>query len=870
MVNESFIHKLKEIVGNSNVSLTDTGKELYSYDASLIKSKPSIVIFPGDTEEVSRVVKAANEAGVAFLPRGFGTNLSGGTISVTEGLVICLSRFNRILGIYPDSRYALVQPGVTNLEMQQECGKYNCFYAPDPASQKVSTLGGNAGENSGGPLCLKYGVTSNHIIGMEMVMGNGEIVKVGGPQLDAVPGFDLRGLIVGSEGSFGIITELILRILPKTETVITMLAVYDEIPPAAQTVAAIIAAGIVPNTLEMMDATVIEAVEDSGPCGYPRDAAAVLIIEVEGMKVGLQEQADRIREICMDTGCRDVRVAKNQEERDRLWQGRRGAFGAIARLAPNYLVNDACVPRTMLPQALERVKEISDQYNFRCGNVFHAGDGNLHPLLMFDSRNPDDLKRVHKAGWAIMQACVELGGTITGEHGVGREKQEGMRMVFSGDDLNTQKAVKLALDPGNKLNPEKIIPLPENPGEPLESFEATVLKRPGGKTAQGVAKAMEAIEKKVAAGQPVTAMGGGIFKNYGNTCTVPVEPFKTEGMIQIIEHDQANQFITAGAGVALDELQKVLDEKNQWLPIRPPFFTDKSTTGALASMDVSGPERMLYGAPRDFLLGLQYIDSKGKLISTGGKVVKNVAGFDMTRLLTGSNGTLGIITEGTWRVITKPECCTMISGTGTLALCAAAAMKLMKSNLFPAFACGVLRSGTSSASGQWELVTGFEGIDKVVAHQTDVCCKMLEQAGLVVEQPSAYALPDGCFKEVFEAMNQPEFIVKIAGKTAGMEQTAKEIDSMGDLVPSQWLLDFGCGKMLIGTDKVTSGDWAKISQKNKFHGSHIQMEKAPENFRKDHDVYGTLPRQEWALMHNLKKALDPQGIFAPGRMPGRV
>ncbi|MCG8568109.1 MAG: FAD-binding protein, partial [Desulfobacterales bacterium] len=370
MIDEKFITELESIVGKSNVSITHTGIELYSYDASLVKGNPGVVVFPENTSEISQIVKAANAAGVDFIPRGYGTNLSGGTISVTQGLVICMSRFNRILEVHPDSRYALVQPGVTNLEVQQHLAGFGCFYAPDPASQKVSTLGGNVGENSGGPLCLKYGVTSNHILGMEVVLADGGIATIGGPALDPA-GYDLRGLMVGSEGGLGIITELTLRILPKTQDVITMLAVYDDIQAAAQSVSKIISAGIVPNTLEMMDALVIEAVEANSPCGYPTDAAAVLIIEVEGMTVGLKEQADQIREICMATQCRDIKTAKNQEERDRLWQGRRGAFGAIARLAPNYLVNDACVPRTQLPEALSRVKAIAEKYGCRVGNVFH-------------------------------------------------------------------------------------------------------------------------------------------------------------------------------------------------------------------------------------------------------------------------------------------------------------------------------------------------------------------------------------------------------------------------------------------------------------------------------------------------------------------
>ncbi|MDK2957459.1 MAG: glycolate oxidase [Desulfovibrionales bacterium] len=865
MVSENFIRELESIVGASHVAISSTGIELYSYDASLIKSNPAVVVFPGDTQEVAQVVKAANREGVAYVARGFGTNLSGGTISVTEGLVICMSRFNKILGIYPEDRYAVVQPGKTNLEVQEAVGKHNCFYAPDPASQKVSTLGGNVGENSGGPLCLKYGVTSNHILGMEMVTSDGEVVRVGGPVLDSIPGYDLRGLMVGSEGGLGIITELTLRILPKTETVITMLAIYDDIPSAANSVSRIIAAGIVPNTLEMMDATVIEAVESNKPCGYPRDAAAVLIIEVEGMKTGLKEQADQIQEICMATGCREVRVAGSEAERASLWAGRKGAFGAMAQLAPNYLVNDACVPRTNLPEALEEVAAIADKYHFRCGNVFHAGDGNLHPLLLFDSRNEDDLKRVHKAGWDIMEACVRLGGTITGEHGVGREKQEGMHLVFSGDDLNTQTRLKSAFDPNNKLNPDKVIPLSEPKGQPLPPTPPRTLKRPGGASASGVAEAMAEIKAASASGGSVIPVGAELLETYGNICDASAKPVKSLAMTDVIDYDHENQVITVGSGMSIDDLQALVAEHNQWLPIRPPFFKDGSTMGALAATAVSGPERMYYGAPRDFLMGLQYIDSEGKVISTGGKVVKNVAGYDMTRLLCGSNGTLGMITEGTWRIATKPELCTMTSGTGDLASCSKAAVALMTANLFPVYIAAVPVEGDN-----WRLTTGFEGLTDVVRHQTDLTSALLAKNGLTDIADKDYDLLTGPFKEYFQGLDQKAYVIKAGAITTKIPELFNGLKMALNGSQPEWFLDFGCGRIYVAVDTLDQQTYDAVCKKIASVGGHIRVDKAPEAFKRSNDVYGTLPRPEWKLMHAIKKALDPKGVFAPGRMQGKI
>ncbi|MFH2091770.1 MAG: FAD-linked oxidase C-terminal domain-containing protein [Pseudomonadota bacterium] len=865
MMNDVFIRKLESIVGKSNVSVTNTGIELYSYDASQVTGNPGIVVFPANTREISQVVKAANKAGIDFIPRGFGTNLSGGTISVTKGLVICMSRFNKILGIFPESRYAVVQPGVTNLEVQQALAKVGAFYAPDPASQKVSTLGGNAGENSGGPLCLKYGVTSNHILGMEVVLADGEILRIGGPALDP-PGFDLRGLMVGSEGGLGIITELTLRTLPKTESVITLLAVYDSIQDAALSVSKIISAGIVPNTLEMMDATVIEAVQTNASCGYPTDAAAVLIIEVEGMIVGLKEQAAKIEEICMSTQCRTIQTAKNQQERNQLWQGRRGAFGAMANLAPNYLVNDACVPRTNLPQALEQVKLIAEKYGCRVGNVFHAGDGNLHPLLLFDSRDPEQVRQVHKAGWDIMTACVELGGTISGEHGIGREKQDAMRMVFSGDDLNTQQALKTAFDPNNILNPYKVIPLSETPGQPLAPGEPTVLKRLGGASSTGVAQAMAAVKTAKRSKTPVIVTGADTFGHYGNVSEDSLTPISTLGMTQIIEYDTSNQFITTGSGMSFSAFQNLLGENNQWLPIRPPFFQDNSTIGSLAAMGVSGPERMYYGAPRDFALGLQYIDSQGRVISTGGKVVKNVAGYDMTRLMIGSNGTLGMICETTWRVSTRPELCRATCATGSLKACLDVSLKLMNSNLIPAFITAVPNSDTPEQfPDQWKLIVGFEGLSMVVEHQAQQCQHLLCENRLKGGQSWDYDLIDGCFKNNFDKINHSAYVLKAGTSTSQLMDMINDIKSL--VKPSSWLIDIGCGRVFAALDNLDKAQWTSITQAAMACSGHVQLEKSKDSFRRENDMFGQIPQPDWRVMHQIKQALDPDSLFSPGRMP---
>lgn len=859
MITEQFVAKMEEIVGTSHVSRTGADLELYSYDASLVTGRPGLIVFPATTEEISMILEEADRAGIESVARGFATNLSGGTIT-KGGMVISISRLNKILGIYPESRYAVVQPGVTNIELQEALAPFGAFYAPDPASQKVSTLGGNVGENSGGPRCLKYGVTSNHILGMQMVMADGEIVQIGGPARDPA-GYDIRGLVVGGEGGLGVTTEITVQTTPMTESVITMLVVYDDMSYAAETVSEIITTGIVPNTLEMIDNQVILAVEKAGPCGYPTDAAAVLLIEVEGMAVGLQEQADKIYDICMATRCREVRIAKDQAERDRLWQGRRGAFGAVCNLAPNYLVNDGCVVRTKLTEMLERVKEISEKYGCPVGNVFHAGDGNLHPLLMFDSRKEGELDRVHKAGWEIMEACAEFDGTISGEHGIGHEKQEAMTMIFSGHDLNTQQDVKLALDPKNLLNPGKVIPIPPDGEKRLPLSEPTILKRPGGASAVGVAEAMETIRQARSEKKPLKLSGGGTFNgvnNFSETETVVVDSLK---MCEIIEYDSENQFIIAGSGVSFATVQEKLAENDQWLPIRPPFFQVNSTIGSLVAMATVGPERLAYGAPRDYLLGLQYIDSSGSMVATGGKVVKNVAGYDMTRLMTGSAGTLGFITESTWKVVMRPEMCKMTAACGTLEDCFAAALKIITSNMLPVFVTAV------PENGGWKLMVGFEGIGEVVAHQIGLCIQLMSEQGLGDSSQDEYSVTDGCLQKYFQQLSLSPFTGQVDTVINDMPNCYADMENI--VKSSQTVLDFGCGRIYVAFDALADEQWSELSAMFVRYQGHGRLVKATEDFRRKNDVFGQ-ERDEWHLSHLIKTALDPDNIFSPGALPGRV
>jgi glycolate oxidase subunit GlcD len=460
MDKQELIERLKKIVGPENVLSSAMDLALYSYDASLDKATPEVIVLPNSTEEVSQVMVLAYKEKIPILGRGSGTNLTGGTIPVKGGIVVHFSRMNRILEIDIPNRTATVEPGVITLDLQTEVLKKGFVYQPDPASQKVSTIGGNIAENAGGPHCLKYGVTSNHILGLELVLNDGTVVWTGGKSRDN-PGYDIAGLFVGCEGTLGLATKAILKLERAPEAVKTMLAIYDTIEDGANTVSAIIAEGIIPATLEMMDNPIMRAVEASVKAGYSLDAAAVLIIELDGMPEGMEENANKIMEICRQNNVREVKLAKDEAERTVLWAGRKGAFGAVGQLYPSFLCCDGTVPRTKLPEVLSQVLEVGKKYDLTIGNVFHAGDGNLHPLIMFDERDPDQKARVFKASSEILKLCADAGGTISGEHGVGLEKLKETSLIFCDKDLEFERGIKKTFDPDEIINPGKLIPEPE-------------------------------------------------------------------------------------------------------------------------------------------------------------------------------------------------------------------------------------------------------------------------------------------------------------------------------------------------------------------------------------------------------------------------
>ncbi len=455
---DQVLRALREIVPGEGVIAAEDELRAYECDGlSAYRALPLAVVLPSTTAQVSEILRFCDREAIHVVPRGAGTSLSGGALPVTDGIVLGLGKFNKILDIDFENRTVTAQPGVTNLGITHAVQHEGFYYAPDPSSQIACSIGGNIAENSGGVHCLKYGLTTNNVLGLEMVLPNGDVVRLGGKHLDS-EGYDLLGLMTGSEGLLGVVTEVTVRILKKPETARAMLMGFPTNEQGGDCVAAIIAAGIIPGGLEMMDRPAIHAAEDFCHPGYPLDVEALLICELDGPKVEVDHLIDTVSAIARQHGAVDIKVSENEEERQRFWLGRKSAFPAIGRISPDYYCMDGTIPRKQLPHVLKRMAEMSAHYGLRVANVFHAGDGNLHPLIMYDANVPGELERTEEFGAEILKLCVEVGGVLTGEHGVGVEKRDLMPVQFGEDDLNQQQRVKCAFDPSQILNPGKVFP----------------------------------------------------------------------------------------------------------------------------------------------------------------------------------------------------------------------------------------------------------------------------------------------------------------------------------------------------------------------------------------------------------------------------
>jgi D-lactate dehydrogenase (cytochrome) len=660
----AFFDAVRRLLGDDGVVTDPAGLIPYEIDAGQDRATPDGAVFPRSAAHVVEIVRLANTHRVVLVPRAAGTSLSGGAIAAVGGVVLAVSRMAKVRSVDPVARQATVDPCVINLDLQGCLAAEHLFYPPDPASQRASTIAGNIAENAGGPHCFKYGVTTSYVQALSLVLPSGEAARAGGPAVD-YPEYDFAGIFTGSEGTLGFITDATVRAVCAPPAAVVLLATFDSLGAAADGVSEIIARGLVPAALEMMDREITRAIEAYVHIGLPVDAAVILIAEVDGYPASLEDQASSISAICKAHGAKDIQLAYGQAERDRLWFARKSAAGAIARLAPAYYLQDGTVPRSRLGELMAKVEEVGRAYGLSICNVFHAGDGNLHPLILFDPDDSVQASKVVAASREILVKCIEVGGNITGEHGVGVEKILEMGMQFTPGEIQVMREVKQIFDPADRCNPNKI--LPDLPPDPAEWAPRAAVPAQGPGAAPAAASGLEAmacfapsttdevaalLRQRQADHMPVHVVGSGTKlvarPDPGSGAAV----LSTHRLKRIVEYAPQDLYLRIEAGATLREVQALAGREGLWWPVEHPW--PDATVGGVVASNWNGPARWRFGAVRDLVLGGVVVLPDGRNVRVGGKVVKNVAGYDMTKLHVGALGTLGVLTELNLKLAARP------------------------------------------------------------------------------------------------------------------------------------------------------------------------------------------------------------------------
>ncbi|MDT4955452.1 MAG: hypothetical protein QOJ02_3590 [Acidobacteriota bacterium] len=939
---DTLIENLRAAVGRGAV-LTEPD-ELLVYECDGLpqhKRRPRAVVFPASTEEVASVLRLLAQGGVPFSPRGAGTGLSGGALALNSGVVIELARMRRLLKIDQENRLAVVQTGMVNAQLSRAAAPYSLHYVPDPSSQASCTIGGNLAENAGGIHCLKYGMTVDHVLAARVVLAGGEIVDLGSASAGWT-GYDLLGVFVGSEGTFGIATEATLKLVPLPSAVRTLLAVFTDIDDASRAVSAIIAAGLVPAALEMMDGAIIRAVEASVfAAGIPLDAEAALLVELDGLEVGLDEEAQRAESICREHGAREVKRASDEQERKRLWAARKGAFGAMGRISPDTMLQDAVVPRSRLPEVLAATYRIGAKYGLRVANVFHAGDGNLHPFLCFDARQPEEVLRVKEAGRELMETCVRAGGSITGEHGVGLDKSDYLPLIFSADDMDTMLRVRAAFDPTGLCNPGKIIPTSRSCGEgrgrqlavgsgqlavksedvtpsflsanrqlPTANYSSLPTSSDGVQrllaqvvgdenvsassrlqvsasaclevAPASIEEACEVLRLAAGEGWAVVPAGSGTWLDAGNPLCRADVIVSTRRMRRIIEHEPADLVATAEAGVTLSALNDELARAGQWLPLDPPD-DGRATIGGVVATGMGGAQSFGYGLPRSSVIGMRVALPDGRLIKAGGRVVKNVAGYDLCKLFTGSYGTLGLILELTFKLRPKPVQTTTVAACAPLDSLLRTARSVLNARLLPV-AIELLSTSVaaqlavSNAEIHPALLIRYAGTPETVAFQTEETIKRLRSEDATVNC-AVLDVDENYWRKLAELPlhDENQFGWRASVRPTELQTFLKlAMEDGGSAHPSSSLWHAGTGDGRLRVISSPAEDAAsciasleRLRAGARASGGSLVIENAPPEIKKAFDVWGVSGASQ-PLMQRVKNQLDPADTLSPGRFVFRL
>jgi len=840
----------------------------YEVDAANDRGTPDGVVYPQSRDDVSRVVRWATEHDVPIIARGAGTGLSGGAVAENGGLILHFSQMNNILDLDKAGRSVVVEPGVVN-QILAECVKEKgLYYPPDPASGRAATLGGNIAENAGGPHCFKYGVTTNYVTGLEVVTADGQVVQLGGRALD-YPEYDFTGLFTGSEGTLGIITKAYIRLLRDPPGVKTLLAAFNTVADAGDTVSALIGCGLVPATMEFMDQKMMVIIEDFAQCGLPITAGAALIIEVDGYKNSLSAQMVEITAALHENKVLDIKIAQSEDEREKIWYGRKNAAGAMARLAPAYLTLDGTVPRSKLAPTLTEINQICERFAIRVAYVFHAGDGNIHPfLLISDLSDRELMERVHAAGREILETCVRLNGTITGEHGVGIEKRAYMPLLYNNDELNAMREIKEVFDSRNILNPGKVFP--EEHGVREQGGMGAVGKGSGGELnandeiakiliPESTEEAREIIFTCRDSNQELRIRGGG---TKSSLLPEAEHVLQTNQLNGIIEYAPQDMYVSVGAGTPISELQAAMASHNMYVPLLSPW--DEATVGGIIASNFNAPLRIRYGGLRDLVLALTVVLPDGRVIRVGRPVVKNVAGYDLTKLFVGSHGTLGLITVATLKLDPMPRDRTsLVVPVEDMELGLQWCHELLRVCL-TASALLLCKGVEGLSDAPYTLIYTAEGLAEDVTAELFQAYGVLEvgdagrvdqndtQSGSEVWGQWLQAGEKGCNGD-----KKTTTLVRVGVAPKNLPSFIKIITP--SLNESTYIADLANGMMYIRN----GGDLATIRAEAQKASGYAVLLTTPKHMIETTDHWGYVP-ESLELMSKLKSRWDPQGIFNPG------
>lgn len=869
MLKENKLRSLEALLSKDQIFMDPATLMTYEVDAGVDRGMPEGLIFPQSADDVVQVVHWAKERGVPLVARGAGTGLSGGAVADRGGIIVEFSRMNHILDLDQAGRSAVLEPAVVNLVLDERVRAQGLYFPPDPASQRASTIGGNVAENSGGPHCFKYGVTSNYVIGMDVVLADGRSMRIGGRALD-YPAYDLCGLLTGSEGTLALITAIHVRLVRNPPGVKTMMAAFDSLEQAGAAVSAIITAGLVPATMEMMDRNMVGIVEQFVHAGLPTSAGAVLIIEVDGYTASLEGQIQEVAGLLQSHSGYGLRIAANAEERDKIWYARKSAAGALSRLAPAHYLVDITVPRSRLAETLAEVDQICDRYGLRTGHVFHAGDGNLHPLiLIMDPQDEQLVETVHRAGREIVELGISKDGSITGEHGVGIEKRQYMSLMFSNAELATMWDVKQVFDPGGLLNPGKIFPPSVSDGaRPVRwaSVEDDI-KVEDVFTPWTAEEAARGLARLSAAGQHVRIVGSIHLEDTVRQDESDVL-LCTAALREVKAFAPDDLYITVGAGMQLAELQEFLGPRRMQVPLVSPW--PEATMGGLVAANVNAPLRMRYGSMRDLVICATVVLADGRQIRVGRPVIKNVAGYDLVKVFVGSHGTLGLITDVTLKLTPLPRLQrTLLVPVDDLQQGLALARQLLPQALVASAILLCKGCDISAVEGlrrsAYTLVYTAEGIVEDVQAELEQVRHVLHTEEIQETEVVEVESLSGTDVWVGLLKNAGQGVVKVrvgvaAKDLADYVRTQRDTLNMG-----AFIADVGSGQMfaVLSSENVDAArDWLERLRRTALalDGYAVVLE-MPESWHAKLDRWGYQP-EAIELMRGLKGRWDPAGILA--------